>query len=595
MGLVSPLHFEAADELTGQARQIDGSPLLNEPLRALGVLYRAMSPRRRRHLFLTMALMLIGAAAEAVAIGAVIPFLVVIATPGAPSIPQALRDLLAQAPGGALVGAAVLLASAAVIAAIVRLVLLGVSQNLAFTWGSELSMQAFGRMLRQPYTAYIDRNSSELLAGLEKVNRLAGGMLQPALHGLAAAIIALCITALMFAIHPLATAVTALAILSAYALAHVLTVRRLSLNSIIVAREVAARTKIVREALGGIRDVLLDRSQPSFEAAFADVVTQSRRGIAQNAFLTTAPRFMVECIGIVALSFVAVALASRGRGFLDTIPALGLLAVGAQRLLPLLQQSWVGWSQVRANRQLLIDVADLIQLPVSDEYSHEVAALPLRDSIELESVSFAYSSGRPALDRVSLAIRCGERVGIAGANGSGKTTLVDVLMGFLEPTSGTMRIDGRPLDCLGRSAWRASISHVSQSIYLSDDTIAANVSFGAQQPLDLRRLYDAIEIAQLGSFIEALPDGIFTDIGERGVRLSGGQRQRLGIARALYRGAQILVLDEATSALDEGTELQLVESLAQLSGGTTMIVVSHRPRTLALCERVIMLEQGRTV
>ena len=570
-------------------------PRASDALAALRVLYGAMSPRRRNHMFLTLALMLIGAAAEVVAIGAVIPFLVIIASPHEPLIPESLRALLAHAPGGAIVGAAALLGFAGIIAAAVRLLLLSSSQKLAFMWGGELSILAFGRMLRQPYPAYLDRNSSELLAGLEKVNRVSGAMLQPALQGLTGAILSLCITALMFAVHPLAATATAAALASAYGIAHLLTARRLSSNSKAVAREITARTKILREALGGIRDVLLDRSQSAFEANFADVVMQSRRGIAQNAFLTAAPRFVVECVGIVALSLIAIALVSRDGGILEAVPTLGLLAVGAQRLLPLLQQSWLGWSQVRANQQLLVDVAELIEMPIADVEADCVASLPLRHCIELESVSLAYSNGARALDRVSLSIQRGERVGIAGANGSGKTTLVDVLMGFLVPTSGTMSIDGRPFDSLARAAWRGTIAHVSQSIFLSDDTIAANVSFGARQPLDLECLCEALEIAQLGGFVAALPEGIFTTVGERGVRLSGGQRQRLGIARALYRRAPILVLDEATSALDEKTEVQLVDSLAEHCRDTTMIIVSHRQTTLALCERVIVLDQGKIV
>jgi ABC-type multidrug transport system fused ATPase/permease subunit len=596
LGFVPSINVEVAQELVGGGREVaPNPPRIGDPLTALRVLYRAMIPRRRKHMYLTFGLMLIGAAAEVVAIGAVIPFLVIIAGPHAPLISEGLSALLARAPGGAIVGAAALLGLAGVLAACVRLLLLSSSQKLAFMWGGELSILAFGRMLRQPYPAYLDRNSSELLAGLEKVNRVSGAMLQPALQGLTGAILALCITAMMFAVNPLAAAVTAAALASAYGIAHLLTARRLSLNSRAVAREIAARTKIVREALGGIRDVLLDRSQPSFEAKFAEVVMQSRRGIAQNAFLTAAPRFVVESVGIVVLSLVVIALVSRKGGILEAIPTLGLLAVGAQRLLPLLQQSWLGWSQVRANQQLLIDVAELIEMPISEGLADEAAALPLRRSIELQSVSFDYSNRRRALDRLSLSIERGERVGIAGANGSGKTTLVDVVMGFLVPTSGTIKVDGRPLDCLGRSAWRASIAHVSQSIYLSDDTIAANVSFGARQPLDLGRLHEALEIAQLGTFVAALPEGIFTVIGERGVRVSGGQRQRLGIARALYRQAPILVLDEATSALDERTEAQLVESLAGYCVDRTMIVVSHRPTTLALCDRVVVLEQGRII
>jgi ATP-binding cassette subfamily B protein len=602
LGFVPSINVEVAQELVGGGREVaPNPPRIGDPLTALRVLYRAMIPRRRKHMYLTFALMLIGAAAEVVAIGAVIPFLVIIAGPHAPLISEGLSALLARAPGGAIVGAAALLGLAGVLAACVRLLLLSSSQKLAFMWGGELSILAFGRMLRQPYPAYLDRNSSELLAGLEKVNRVSGAMLQPALQGLTGAILALCITAMMFAVNPLAAAVTAAALASAYGIAHLLTARRLSLNSRAVAREIAARTKIVREALGGIRDVLLDRSQPSFEAKFAEVVMQSRRGIAQNAFLTAAPRFVVESVGIVVLSLVVIALVSRKGGILEAIPTLGLLAVGAQRLLPLLQQSWLGWSQVRANQQLLIDVAELIEMPISEGLADEAAALPLRRSIELQSVSFDYSNRRRALDRLSLSIERGERVGIAGANGSGKTTLVDVVMGFLVPTSGTIKVDGRPLDCLGRSAWRASIAHVSQSIYLSDDTIAANVSFGARQPLDLGRLHEVLRIAQLGTFIAALPEGIFTVIGERFDQLSFGSFvQRAGRLvededRRLPVQGPGNALDEATSALDERTEAQLVESLAGYCVDRTMIVVSHRPTTLGLCERVVVLDQGRII
>jgi ABC-type bacteriocin/lantibiotic exporter with double-glycine peptidase domain len=251
-----------------------------------------MSARRRRHLFATLALMLVGAAAEIIGIGAVIPFLALITNASSRLIPEGLRHILAMAPGGPVVGAALLLATAGVTVAVVRLWLLWTSQSLAMAWGGELATLVFGRMLRQPYSAYLERNSSEFLAGLEKVNRVVGGILQPALQGMIALVLALCIAALLFAFRPLAAIIAAVFIGSAYGLTIAFTRRRLAANSILIAREMTSRTQTAREALGGIRDVLLDRSQPAFDERFSAVEMTTRSAMAHNAFIVGAPRFI---------------------------------------------------------------------------------------------------------------------------------------------------------------------------------------------------------------------------------------------------------------------------------------------------------------
>jgi ATP-binding cassette subfamily B protein len=190
----------------------------------------------------------------------------------------------------------------------------------------------------------------------------------------------------------------------------------------------------------------------------------------------------------------------------------------------------------------------------------------------------------------------GERIGIAGPSGAGKSTLMDLLLGLLEPTAGEVRIDGRPLDRAAPEQWQRQIAHVPQTIFLTDDTLAANIAFGRpSEQVDPKLVREAAASAGLHGFVSSLPEGYATMCGERGIRLSGGQRQRIGIARALYKRASVLVLDEATSALDTATEREVIAAIAGLSSEITVVMVAHRMSTLADCNRILHLNHGRIV
>jgi ATP-binding cassette subfamily B protein len=221
---------------------------------------------------------------------------------------------------------------------------------------------------------------------------------------------------------------------------------------------------------------------------------------------------------------------------------------------------------------------------------------PFGDTIELEGVTFRYGSRFPAVHDVDLVIRKGQRVGLVGRTGSGKSTLVDIIMGLLRPEQGELLIGGRPLAADTIQNWQAQIAHVPQSIYLADDSIAANIAFG-QRPdeIDLDRIRSAAEGASIADFVEKLPEAYLTPIGERGIRLSGGQRQRIGIARALYKRATVLILDEGTSALDDATEASVMEAISRLHKELTLIVIAHRRSSLVVCDTIVRMEHGRIV
>ena len=556
----------------------------------LAKLYAAMTPTRRRQLILLVIVTAACAVAEALAIAATLPFLALLADPSGAALPGAVLRLLSAA-GPPLLSSAFLLGGAALVLAVLRLALLWRQQHFAMGYGRELAGQVFGRMLRQPYLAYLSRNSNEMLAAMEKVERIVGQLLQPLIQGVVAAILAVFVMIALLLVDAIAAGIAAAVTGTAYILVSFATRRRLEANSKIVAGAITARSRTVREALGNIRDVLLDGSQPLHEAKYAAFDTRSRRAQAENMFLAQAPRYVVEAVGVIVMAAIALLVSRGAGGIAEAIPVLGALALGAQRLLPLIQQVWGGYSHLSAHMQWLNDVSAMLELPVEEESGPRPAALPLREEIAFDGVSFAYRPGRPVIETLSCTIKAGEWVGLAGPTGSGKSTLVDLLMGLIEPSGGQILIDDQPLSRELRRAWQANIAHVPQSIYLADDSIAANVTLG-QDPgeVDAARLQQAVSAAQLDAFVASLPDGLASRVGERGVQLSGGQRQRIGLARALYKPAGLLVLDEATNALDQATEAAVLASIRAMYSEVTVVMIAHRPSVLALCDRVIRLD-----
>ena len=544
---------------------------------------------------MVLAVMLGGAAAELVTIGAVLPFLAFLTRGGPAAMPKAAARWLAAIGVDGIASAALLLLVGTVAAAIVRLLLLWLNQRYVMAVSHDIATAMFGRMLRQPYADYVKRNSSEALASMDKVRDIAMVTLQPLMQGIVALIMSLLIGALLFAISPLATVAAASAIGFVYVGISLLTRNRLRANSRLLAEATGKRVKMVQEGLGGIRDIILDRSQPIFEESFKTLDRRFRRAVAVNAFISQAPRFVVEAAGIGTIAIIALTMSLRPAGIVGAIPTLGALALGAQRLLPLVQQAYFGWTQTAGNMQSVDDIARTLAMPVLAPPA-ESTPLPLADRIAFERVSFGYGSGGLALREVSLVIPRGSRVGITGTTGSGKSSLLDLLMGLLEPTEGEIRVDGRLLDAETRPRWQASLAHVPQAIFLIDDSIAANIAFGrAAGGIDMERVRACARAAHVAEFIEGLPDGYGTRVGERGIRLSGGQRQRIGIARALYKDAKVLILDEATSALDDETEAAVIASIMALGPELTIVMIAHRRSTLEGCDAIIRLEKGRIV
>lgn len=560
-------------------------------------LYVFASRTRRRELMITLGLMLFATLAELLTIGAVLPLLLV--ATGAKASPPIFRHLLSHiGDSGQPVKLVVIIgviSTAAVSAAFLRMAVARFGHRFAFGLGHDISSAIFGRTLRQRFSFYVGRNPSEIFAGLDKIQALIFTVLTPLLQAVVATTITAAIFVLLLSIAPLLTLIAAGAVALLYAVIARFSKHRLRANSQIVSAMVTARLKALQEAHGGLRDILLEQAQDIFEEKYRRIDGRLRQAQSNSLFLIAAPRFVLEASGIVLIGLFALYANGRPGGIVAAIPLLGAFALAAQRLMPLLNNAYVGWSQFQGNWQLMHDILDLLATPIVGGRG-KASPLAFATDIVFDQVSLRYPGRELALGDVSLRIPKGSWVGITGPSGSGKSSLLDLLMGIAEPTGGEIRIDGIRLDESVRDGWQATLAHVPQSIYLADASIAANIAFGrAEAEIDMDRIRAVAARTRLAEFIDGLADGYETVVGDRGIRLSGGQRQRISLARALYKGASVLVLDEATGQLDRAVEREILDSLRASGERLTVILVAHQTSALTGVDQIFYLEGGKLV
>jgi ABC-type multidrug transport system fused ATPase/permease subunit len=565
-------------------------------------LWYHLTHRRRRQFGLLISLMLVSTFAEVVSLGAVLPFLSILVAPDRVFSYPIVTDL-AQAWGITSANQLVLpftvaFIGAALIAGAIRILLLSVSTRLAHAAGADLSIEVYRRTLYQPYRVHLARNSSEVISGI--VNKVGGAvnLLNNLLILTNSTLLLLAIMLALIAIDPMVATLAGVSFGTSYALITWMSRRRLNRNSQRIAHEQTQVVKALQEGLGGIRDVLLDGTQPVYCDIYRQADHPLRRALGNNVFISQSPRYIMEALGMALIAALAYALSLQAGGIATALPVLGVLALGAQRLLPALQQIYGAWASIAGSYASLADTIALLDQPLPAELLQPPPApLPFQNNIRFDAVRFRYTSKGPwVLDGLNLTIPKGARVGFVGSTGSGKSTTLDLLMGLLIPTEGELLVDGQPITGYRLTEWQRSIAHVPQSIYLADTTLAENIAFGVPPKIiDLDRVQQAAKQAQIADFIESSPKGYQAYVGERGIRLSGGQRQRIGIARALYKQASVLVFDEATSALDNATEQSVMGAIEGLSSDLTIIIIAHRLTTVKRCDILMKLERGRVI
>jgi ATP-binding cassette, subfamily B, bacterial PglK len=469
--------------------------------------------------------------------------------------------------------------------------------------GAELSIRLYKYYMQQPWLFHANGSSSQLTNRIaQECRRITNGIIRPMMLMNAKAVMAMVMVTAIFLFNPRVALVGLVLFGIAYLLLYRTVRRKLIRNGQTITRANHQRFKLMNEGFGGIKDTLLLGRQADFNQRFEFSSRAIGRAEGTTQALSQVPRYAMELIAFGAVIMLVLYLLTAYQGNLGSIlPILSVYALAGFKLLPAFQQIYSSIAKLRGNLAAFDSLkADLMasQEATTDPSAQQQAGkLAPRREICLKNVTFRYPGKvEVALNGLSLTIPVNNVIGLVGASGSGKSTAIDLLLGLIRPEQGALMVDGQELDDTTLRAWQNSLGFVPQSIFLADASIRENIAFGLPPKyIDDKRVYRAAQMAHLDEFLERLPDGLETRVGERGIQLSGGQRQRIGIARALYDNADVLVLDEATSALDGITEKLVMDAIHDFYGKKTIIMIAHRLATVRQCDCIYLMESGRVV
>lgn len=467
-----------------------------------------------------------------------------------------------------------------------------------------LAVRLLSAYLHQPYEFFLNRHSGEISKSvLSEVDQIVSRFLLSLGNLVAASLTTTAIVGALIWISPGVALGGMLVIGGAYALIYGgvraylarLGGRRVKANG--------QRFRIASEALTGTKEIKVTGREQSYIDRFSRPALTYARTQARARIIEGAPKFLLQAVMFGGIVLVCLLMLDRaafdgGNALGGLVPMLGAFALGAQKLMPEVQKIFAALTKMRTTAPAVANVHRDLILAQGRPALPAQPPRPLRmnETLAFEHVSYRYPGADQAgLSGVSLEFRRGERIGIVGATGAGKSTFADLVLGLLAPQSGIISVDGKPLGASRLRAWQAGIGYVPQEIFITDSSVAENIAFGIPpDEVDRVRVEQSARMAQIDSFIcTELPEGYDTFVGERGVRLSGGQRQRLGIARALYRDAGLIVFDEATSALDNLTEREVMAAIDALPGDKTVLMIAHRLSTVRRCNRILVLQKGR--
>jgi ABC-type multidrug transport system fused ATPase/permease subunit len=471
---------------------------------------------------------------------------------------------------------------------------------LRFAWmrNASLSTRLLRGYLYRPYAFFLERTVADLMKSVADVQFICLDVLWHMMALVARLFAIILISGTLFFIEPVLAGGAVAVFGGIYGGLFAVSRRRAARAGRTRLEADKRRHKLAMESLQGSREIKLYRLEDAVLHRYWRAAVEASRSASNHALLNLVPRYALETVAFGGVLVMMLYLLKTRHGLGGALPILGIYAFATMRLLPALQAVFVGFNSLRYNSTVVATVSKEFAAAPAAAQSGSEDPLTFEREVTLKDISFAYArAAKPALKDISVTLKRSDWVGFVGPTGSGKSTLVDVMLGLLEPTSGTLAVDGVPLTPSKHRAWQARTAYVPQQIFLVSDTVEANICFGIPpEQIDRQRLERAARIAQIYDFItRELPDGFKTWVGDRGIRLSGGQRQRIGIARALYREPRFLVLDEATSALDGATESAFFEALHAELKDVTVVSITHRLSTTRNFDRVYRLESGEII
>ncbi len=569
------------------------------PLSNISKIWSLLLPRERHNSIILFFLMLIGVGLETLGVGLVIPALSLFTQKNFAAKYPALLPILNFFGNpdqySLVVGGLLLLLSVYVVKAIFLVFLVWKQNRFTYGIGARLSLRLFTIYLRQPYVFHLQRNSAQLIRNVtNEVGIFTGSVLTPLMQFFSESLIVAGLCLMLLLAEPIGTiSIVCILGITSWSFFH-FTEGRISRWGKDRQHHEGLRIQHLQQGLAGAKDVKLLGRENEFLKQYNIHNRESTKVGRLNNTIQQLPRIWLELLAVCGLVALVLVMLAQGGALETIIPKLGLFAVVTFRLMPSVSRLL----NVMQSLKYCLPVIDILEkdliLYAPDLIEKEFKQSSFHNSLELQHITYTYPGvSSPSLKDISLTIQCGESVGFIGTSGAGKSTLVDILLGLLPPDHGVVSVDGDDIQKNLR-AWQNQIGYVPQSIYLTDDTLLRNIAFGlSSEQINQESVLNAIRAAHLDDFIQSLPEGINTVVGERGVRLSGGQRQRIGIARALYHDPTVLVLDEATSALDTATEQGVMEAVRELQGSKTIIIVAHRLSTIEHCDRLYQLENGQ--
>jgi len=565
-------------------------------------LFDLLAPSEHKNIVFVLCMILFMALIDAIGIASILPFITVLANPESVETNQFLAYLFKNLNFKSTNDFFFFLGSLVFTILLFSLVFKATSNYVQYRFVQNceysLSKRFFEAYMHQPYAWFIERNSADLGKNiLSEIEGIVGNGILPLIIIIAQSAVALAIIILLIYIDP----ILALAISFSLGICYVVIfnlmgdfLTRISLEQVKANQQ---RYIIVNEAFSVIKELKVRGIEQFYTNRFKETSKAYAKNKASAQLSSQLPRFLLEALAFGGILLIVLYFIARYHDFTIVIPRIALYAFAGYRLLPALQQIYSNSSILRFTKPS-IDLlhSELKNIEIFQKNINIKRLIKLKVSIKLNNISFNYNnSSNLALKNLNINIKAKTTVGLVGSSGSGKTTIVDCILGLLEPKEGFLSVDDMTINQKNSSQWQKTIGYVPQQIFITDDTVAANIAFGVDSNnIDYKSVERAARAANVHDFvIKQLPQGYSTILGERGIRLSGGQRQRIAIARALYHKPQILIFDEATSALDGATEEAVIKAVNKIAHSITIIMIAHRLSTVRNCDEIFLIEKGK--